>query len=72
MDVARRRRSELDQRGTNAAAVGGKVRRPSGQTSPNPVTPLSIVSLTTVLGRASITLPPDVTYRPWTYVRSYP
>jgi hypothetical protein len=50
----------------------GRYAGPSGHTSPKPSAPLSVVIRTTVLGRVSMTLFPDITYLPWTYVRSYP
>ena len=35
---------------------------PSGQTSPQPTTPVSVVMRTRVDGSASMTRPPDITY----------
>ena len=61
---------ELAQRRARALPVRRQVRGPERAVSPKPSVPSSAVMRTTVLGRLAISRPPDITYVPWTYVRS--
>lgn len=45
--------SDVGQPRPRALGVGREVRRPQGQTSPTPVTPLSVSMISTVLSKAS-------------------